>query len=105
MSRVAYREHVRYSGATGTDTSTAVDVAEIAPVVALQVPESTEVDVVEKLKVYEALARAFAEEGTNTVFGLMGDGNMLWMATMAKTDGVSLVHARHENAAVAMADG
>lgn len=59
----------------------------------------------EKLKVYEALARAFAAEGTDTVFGLMGDGNMLWTAAMAQIDGVRVIHARHENAAVAMADG
>lgn len=56
------------------------------------------------MKVYEALAEAFIGEGVDTVFGLMGDGNMNWIATMA-TRGVSVYHARHENAAAAMADG
>lgn len=56
------------------------------------------------MKVFEALAGAFRAEGTEVVFGLMGDGNMYWMAAAGRLD-VRLVHARHENAAVAMADG
>ena len=31
------------------------------------------------MKVYEALASAFAAEGTTDVFGMMGDANMHWM--------------------------
>lgn len=57
------------------------------------------------MKVYETLAQAFAEEGVTTLFGLMGDGNMFWMDAMAKQPGVRVLHARHENMAVAMADG
>lgn len=57
------------------------------------------------MKVYEAMAQAFADEGTEHLFSLMGDANMYWMSTLLALDGVENVHARHENAAVAMADG
>jgi acetolactate synthase-1/2/3 large subunit len=57
------------------------------------------------MKGYEAAARAFVAEGVTSVFGLMGDGNMYWVAAMAADPAVSVIHARHENAAVAMADG
>src|SRR5262249_40927475 len=57
------------------------------------------------MKVREALAEAFVAEGTSAVFGLMGDGNMFWMATIGGLPGVRLVHARHEAAAIAMAEG
>jgi acetolactate synthase I/II/III large subunit len=57
------------------------------------------------MKVYETLAEAFVAEGTDTVFGLMGDGNMFWMGAIAERSPVRVIHARHENMAVAMADG
>lgn len=63
------------------------------------VPSMTEV------KVYQALAKAFAAEGVDTAFILMGDGNMYWATSLAREHGVRLVHARHEHSAVAMADG
>ena len=57
------------------------------------------------MKVYEAIADALVAEGVHDYFGLMGDGNMwLWNALSKKT-GVSLISARHEAAAVSMADG
>ncbi|MGH2520664.1 MAG: thiamine pyrophosphate-binding protein, partial [Chloroflexota bacterium] len=56
------------------------------------------------MKVYEALARAFAAEGTRTVFGMMGDGNMHWMQALDEV-GVELVEVRHEGAGLGMADG
>ncbi|WP_028651258.1 thiamine pyrophosphate-binding protein [Nocardioides halotolerans] len=56
------------------------------------------------MKVYEALAKAFAAEGTKTVFGMMGDANMYWMEELDKL-GVELVEARHEGGGLAMADG
>jgi acetolactate synthase-1/2/3 large subunit len=56
------------------------------------------------VKVYSALARAFAAEGVTDVFGLMGDGNMYWMDAMNAL-GVRVVQARHENAALSMAHG
>lgn len=51
------------------------------------------------------LASAFVAEGVDTVFGLMGDANMTWMAAMAGHPGMHMIHARHEGAAVAMATG
>src|SRR5258707_15283868 len=56
------------------------------------------------MKVYQALARAFAAEGTTAVFGMMGDANMYWMDELHKL-GVELIEARHEGAGLAMADG
>jgi len=38
------------------------------------------------LPMYEMLARAFASEGVDTVFNLMGDGNMHWATAMSKID-------------------
>ena len=58
------------------------------------------------MKIYEVLADAAAREGIERVFGVMGDANKLWMARLASTQPVVPVHyARHESAAVAMADG
>ncbi|HEX5115560.1 MAG TPA: thiamine pyrophosphate-binding protein [Pseudonocardiaceae bacterium] len=56
------------------------------------------------MKVYEALARAFAAEGAKAVFGMMGDANMYWMNELHRL-GVPLFDVRHEGAALAMADG
>jgi acetolactate synthase I/II/III large subunit len=56
------------------------------------------------MKVYEALAKAFAAEGTTDVFGMMGDANMYWMNELDKL-GISLYEVRHEGAGLAMADG
>ena len=57
------------------------------------------------LPMYEVLAQAFASEGVDTVFNLMGDGNMHWATAMSKIDGVQMIHARHEHCACAMAMG
>lgn len=57
-----------------------------------------------QLNGHAMLARAFVAEGTDTVFTLMGDANMHW-AVAIKEAGARLVHARHEHAACAMADG
>ncbi len=57
------------------------------------------------MKVREAIAQAFVAEGTQVVFALMGDGNMLWTSSIGQLPGVDIVHARHENAAIGMADG
>ena len=57
------------------------------------------------MKVYEAIAETLVAEGCNELFGLMGDGNMsLWGALGKRTD-VKFTSARHEAAAVSMADG
>ncbi|MBV9579225.1 MAG: thiamine pyrophosphate-binding protein, partial [Chloroflexi bacterium] len=56
------------------------------------------------MKVYEGLARAFVAEGTTSVFGMMGDGNMYWMEALHDL-GVQLLEVRHEGAGLGMADG
>jgi acetolactate synthase-1/2/3 large subunit len=56
-------------------------------------------------RVYQALAAALADEGVDTVFCVMGDGNLDLLVELADGHGVRLVHARHEQGAVAMADG
>jgi len=63
------------------------------------------VTVVHPLKVYDFLADGFVAEKVDTVFGVMGDSNMYWTTSMVSRAGVSVVHARHEAAAVLMADG
>jgi len=57
------------------------------------------------LKVYEAVAQAFAAEGVDCHFGLMGDGNMHWMTAMSHLDGMTTFSVRHEHCAVLMAIG
>ena len=52
---------------------------------------------------YEALAEAFAAEGVDTQFVLMGDGNMHWSTALSKLPGVETIHVRHEHCAVAAA--
>ena len=56
------------------------------------------------MKVYEALAAAFAAEGTTDVFGMMGDANMHWMNALAG-HGTRLYEVRHEGAGLSMAHG
>ena len=58
-----------------------------------------------KLLVNDVMAKAFAAEGVDVLFTLMGDGNMHWLAKMADAQGVRLVHARHEHSACSMAHG
>ena len=55
-------------------------------------------------QVTDVLARAFAAEGVDTLFTLLGDANMHWSASMADNQKVRLIHARHEHCCVAMAD-
>ena len=55
--------------------------------------------------IYEELAQAFAAEGVETFFTLMGDGNMHWATTMKNMDGMCMIHVRHEHCACAMAMG
>jgi len=57
------------------------------------------------LPIYEALAQAFAAEGVDTHFTLMGDGNMHWASAMKNLDGMGTFSARHEHCACAMAMG
>ena len=43
--------------------------------------------------------------GCEVLFTLMGDANMYWSEAMSRQPGVTVVNARHEHCAVAMADG
>lgn len=56
------------------------------------------------MKVYEALARAFAAEETSGVFGMMGDTNQQWITALSHL-GVQVYEVRHEGSGLAMADG
>ena len=44
-----------------------------------------------KPRVYDILARAFAQEGVSTCFALLGDANMNWAARLSE-QGLSLIH-------------
>jgi hypothetical protein len=59
----------------------------------------------QNITIYEALAQAFAAEGVDTHFTLMGDGNMHWVSAMQKLPGMATFSARHEHRACAMANG
>jgi thiamine pyrophosphate-dependent acetolactate synthase large subunit-like protein len=56
------------------------------------------------MKVYEALARFFREEGVTDAFGLMGNTTMEWWLAMEQI-GVNMHTTRHEGPAVTMAYG
>src|SRR5690606_29955688 len=58
----------------------------------------------ENAPVYEVIARDIKAMGVEAVFGLMSDDTALF-ATALDTAGVRFFGARHENAAIAMADG
>lgn len=57
------------------------------------------------LKVYEALGDALVAAGMRHLFCVMGHGNLDLIAYLTSRHGVTAVHARHEQGAVAMADG
>jgi thiamine pyrophosphate-dependent acetolactate synthase large subunit-like protein len=57
------------------------------------------------MKVYEAVARAVVDEGTQTVFALLGDANMEMMASLRAVGFADIRQSRHEAATVAEADG
>lgn len=57
------------------------------------------------MKVYEAAVEALVAEGCDSVFGLLGDAIMPLWQTMHSNPGIRIVSAKHEAAAVAMADG
>lgn len=56
----------------------------------------------EGLHVFDVLAQAVAQEGTDTCFALLGDGNMNFATRLAEA-GVRHVYVRHEHCAVAAA--
>ncbi|MFC4115310.1 thiamine pyrophosphate-binding protein [Nonomuraea zeae] len=53
----------------------------------------------------DAVTAALIAEGTEVVFALMGDGNLDLLTKVSMTGRIKLVHACHEQGAVAMADG
>jgi thiamine pyrophosphate-dependent acetolactate synthase large subunit-like protein len=55
-----------------------------------------------KPRVYDMLARAFAQEGVRTCFALLGDANMNWAARLSE-QGCRMVYVRHEHCALAAA--
>src|SRR5215212_7038460 len=57
------------------------------------------------MKVYEAMANAFIKEGTTTLFGLLGDGQMTWWSAMAKYPELKIIDVRDEGSADTMAEG
>lgn len=57
------------------------------------------------MKVFDAVANAFVKEGTSTLFGLLGDGQLSWWSAIAKHPGIRIVDAREEGAGLAMAEG
>lgn len=54
---------------------------------------------------FELIAHHLVAEGVDTVFAVMGDGNLHLLAELGEKHGIRIVHARHEQGAVAMADG
>ena len=56
------------------------------------------------MKAYDAVAATIREVGVDTVFGLMGDANMLYLSSFMR-DGGHYIPVVHEGSAVSMADG
>lgn len=57
------------------------------------------------MKVHEAVAAAVARHGIDTIFGLMGDANMLYLTDFMRDQQGRFIGAAHECAGVSMADG
>lgn len=59
------------------------------------------------MKAHEAIIRILEAEGVDDVFGLMSEDTMGLLTTMQDEygDAIELVHSRHEQGAMAMADG
>jgi acetolactate synthase-1/2/3 large subunit len=57
------------------------------------------------MKVHQAIAKALADHGVDTIFGLIGDGNLYMADSFVRDCGGSFVAAAHEAGAVLMALG
>lgn len=57
------------------------------------------------MKSHDVLRSFFHENGVDTVFSLISDGTKKLLAKLAKDDGIRVIEARHEQNAMAMADG
>ena len=53
-------------------------------------------------RVFDVLARAFAQENVDTCFALLGDANMNWATRLAE-QGCRMIYVRHEHCSVAAA--
>lgn len=56
-------------------------------------------------KVYEVVAQTVADEDVRHLFGVMGEGNMLFTHHLAEVLGVVYLASRREDGAISMADG
>jgi acetolactate synthase I/II/III large subunit len=54
---------------------------------------------------HDAIAQALVDEGVDTVFGVLGDGNLFIGEVLVRTHEVNFVGATHEANAVSMAEG
>ena len=54
---------------------------------------------------HDAIASALAEQGVDTMFGVLGDGNLFIAESMMRNHGLHYVAATHEANAVLMAEG
>jgi acetolactate synthase-1/2/3 large subunit len=57
------------------------------------------------VKAYQAFAQLLSDHGIHTVFGVMGDGNMYWVAAYSELPGAHWYPSWHEAGAIGMADG
>lgn len=57
------------------------------------------------MKIFEGVADAIRKEGVEVAFALMGDANQNLIVDMAERCGIKIVNFRHEQSAVAAADG
>ncbi|CCH79157.1 putative acetolactate synthase [Nostocoides japonicum T1-X7] len=57
------------------------------------------------MKVHEAVAAALRSNGVETIYGLMGDANMLIITDYLRDQGGRFIPTAHESSAVSMADG
>ena len=55
-----------------------------------------------KPRVYDMLAKTFAQEEVRTCFALLGDANMNWAERLAQA-GCRMIYVRHEHCALAAA--
>src|SRR5258708_499118 len=56
------------------------------------------------MRVYKVVAATLKDSGVDAVFGLMGDGNMRIVTSLAQDYGIRYYAARHEGGALSMAD-
>jgi thiamine pyrophosphate-dependent acetolactate synthase large subunit-like protein len=57
------------------------------------------------MKVHVAAAHAFVKEGTTTIFGLLGEGNVTWWYAISKFPQIRFINVRDEGAGLTMAEG